>query len=364
MTRRTTTIKRALLFWGFVVLGSLLVYVYPIVRLSQWSQLFDASGWPFFILFWASTVIALRVAFTGSSPVLREVMVNWMGAGLILACVCLIYEILRLLLPITDLAASRGILTLTTGLVLFAVFVANRFVHRSINIDSNKLDRDYLIVQLSDVHVGSRSPRFLRKLVNQVNKLKADYVVITGDLVDSSRVGHRELQALADIHAPTLFTVGNHDRYVGLDRLIPILEQLGVKVLRNTTHTVDNHDLEFIAIDDAEADNHVADTLPAIAGDAHRFRILLYHRPMGFEAVVDAGIELMLSGHTHHGQIFPFGWLVRQQFSRHKGLHRETGKHGLSQLYVSPGTGTWGPTMRLGTHNEITSIYLKQTGST
>lgn len=340
------------------MLGSLLVFVYPVARLSHWSAWVNGPGWPLMLTLWLGSVIALRIAFTGRSPVLRSIMVNWLGLGLILCCVCLAYELLRLFLPVTDAIASRWIALVTALLVAFAIMVANRFRHRRIHIDSSKLNRDYHIVQLSDVHIGSRSPRFLEKLVHQVNGLTPDFVVITGDLVDTSRVGKQELLALSNISATTLFCVGNHDRYVGLDRLLPILGELGVRVLRDRTDDVGSDDLQFIAIDDAESASHVATTLPQIPSSAHRFRVLLYHRPDSFETVVDAGIELMLSGHTHHGQIWPFNWLVKQQFNRYRGLHEASGEHGVSRLYVSPGTGTWGPTMRLGTHNEITSIHL------
>lgn len=310
------------------------------------------------------SVFALRVAFSGRYPALLKVMVNWMGVGFILGSLCVVYELVRLVLPVADQTASLWILCFAFLLCLFSIGIANRFVHRKVEIESHKLEREYHLVQISDVHIGSRSAQFLAHLVKRLNLLEPHAVLITGDLVDTSRVGQTELQALAEIKAPTLFSVGNHDRYVGLDRLVPVLETLGVRVLRNTCANIGTTDLQFIAIDDAESVSHVQQTLPHIESDPDRFRVLLYHRPTGFETVVDAGIELMLSGHTHHGQIFPFGWLVKQQFRRYKGLHKLAGDHGDSILYVSPGTGTWGPVMRLGTHNEITSIVLKPIAAT
>jgi len=351
--------KRQLSFWGFVVIGALLVFVYPLFRLSHWSSSVEAMALPVAMLVWAGSVVALRLAFTGLYPILRNVMVNWMGVGFVFFSLCTAYELIRILLPTKDHQASLWIIVTGILLCVVSIFIANRFVHRRLEIESNKLIREYHLVQLSDVHIGSRSEQFLARLVKKVNRLKPSVVVITGDLVDTSRVGHSELQSLAQIQAPTLFSVGNHDRYVGLDRLVPILEDLGVRVLRNTTATIGTTDLQFLAIDDAESASHVEKVLPRIESNADCFRVLLYHRPTGFESVVEAGIELMLSGHTHHGQIFPFGWLVRQQFRRHKGLHTLTGDHGDSNLYISPGTGTWGPVMRLGTHNEITSFVLK-----
>ena len=94
--------------------------------------------------------------------------------------------------------------------------------------------------------------------------------------------------------------------------------------------------------------------------------MLLYHRPLGWEAAVEHGVDLMLSGHTHNGQIFPFNLLVKRQFRRISGLYssKDSGKDGAAgrpnaHLYVSPGTGTWGPLMRLGSLNEITCIDVK-----
>jgi predicted MPP superfamily phosphohydrolase len=80
----------------------------------------------------------------------------------------------------------------------------------------------------------------------------------------------------------------------------------------------------------------------------------MYHRPDGLEAAAEAGLDLMLSGHTHNGQIYPFSLLVRSQFSRICGRYQQ----GDTTLYVSPGTGTWGPVMRLGSANEVTLIEL------
>ncbi|MED5227799.1 MAG: metallophosphoesterase, partial [Pseudomonadota bacterium] len=126
----------------------------------------------------------------------------------------------------------------------------------------------------------------------------------------------------------------------------------GVRVLRNNSVLADG--LQLIGIDDADDVHQVGRELANITLDPQCFKVLLYHRPSGWDSAVKAGIDLTLSGHTHNGQIFPFNWLVKQQFKLITGLHRS----GQCQLYVSPGTGTWGPVMRLGSRNEITCIDL------
>ena len=86
-----------------------------------------------------------------------------------------------------------------------------------------------------------------------------------------------------------------------------------------------------------------------------QFRVLLYHRPDGAEDAARWGAHLMLCGHTHHGQIVPFNWLVKRVFPRIRGAYQV----GEMLLYVSPGTGTWGPTLRLGSRSEIGIIELE-----
>ena len=85
------------------------------------------------------------------------------------------------------------------------------------------------------------------------------------------------------------------------------------------------------------------------------FSLLLYHRPRGLESAAEAGVDLMISGHTHNGQIMPFNLAVRKVFDKVKGMYR----HGKTRLYVSQGTGTWGPVMRVGTLSEITLFEIE-----
>ncbi len=119
-------------------------------------------------------------------------------------------------------------------------------------------------------------------------------------------------------------------------------------------------EIQLIGIDDAESVDQVAVQLPLIERASGKYNVLLYHRPLGWLDAFADGVDLMLSGHTHNGQIFPFNWLVRAQFSRLQGLY--SASSGAGQHYVSPGTGTWGPIMRLGSNNEITVFNLGSAG--
>ena len=116
----------------------------------------------------------------------------------------------------------------------------------------------------------------------------------------------------------------------------------------------DNVPVQLLGIDDAEPKTQVGKVLPYLTPLPDKFRILLYHRPDGAQDAADWGAHLMLCGHTHNGQIVPFNYLVRRVFPRICGLYDVDAL----KLYVSPGTGTWGPTLRLGSSSEITLIQL------
>ena len=125
-----------------------------------------------------------------------------------------------------------------------------------------------------------------------------------------------------------------------------------ITVMRDTTLELGG--IQLIGIDDAEPKSQVGRVLRTLKPAPDAFRILLYHRPDGAEDAALWGAHLMLCGHTHNGQIIPFNYVVRRVFPRIQGLYRI---HHMS-LYVSPGTGTWGPLLRLGSRCEVTLINL------
>lgn len=214
----------------------------------------------------------------------------------------------------------------------------------------------FRLVQISDVHVGA----LLRKdwvghVVDSIRGLSPDLVAITGDLVDGSVDELREHVApLARIAAKhgVFFSTGNHDHYSGADAWCAHLPTLGVQPLRNQRVAI-APGLDLAGIDDPTG---TPDLAKALAGrDSSRALILLAHQPRQFIEAAKHGVSLTLSGHTHGGQIWPFSWLVALAQPYLAGLHAR----GESQLYVSRGTGFWGPPMRVLAPAEITLIRLQ-----
>jgi predicted MPP superfamily phosphohydrolase len=222
------------------------------------------------------------------------------------------------------------------------------------------------IVQLSDVHVGPTIHKdFIETIVAQTNALAPDVIAITGDLVDGSVADlAQHVAALAKLRAKygVYFVTGNHEYYSGADEWCRELRRLGITVLRNERVSIGTASASF---DLAGTDDHSAkrfgdgngEDLPtALSGrDPARELVLLAHQPKTIHEAQAHGVGLQLSGHTHGGQIWPWTYLVRLQQPVVAGL----AQFGKSLIYVSSGTGYWGPPMRLGAPAEITELTLR-----
>ena len=289
---------------------------------------------------------------------LQRAVYLWVGLAFLLLCVVVPVHLLALL-GLPDGVARGLLVAVWAPLALWSIANAHRIGVRRLELASPKIERAVRLVQVSDVHVGSRGPGFLPRIVRRVNALEPDAVLVTGDLIDLKKLPGDALDAVGELAAPAFFSIGNHERYIGSDAVCARLEALGVTVLRNTC--AEWEAMRIIGIDDAEAPAQVGDELDRIGTgtgatgrDRASFTVLMYHRPDGEEDAARAGVDLMLCGHTHNGQIVPFNWIVRRHFPRIAGRFDIDGM----VLYVSPGTGTWGPTMRLGSSNEITVFDL------
>ncbi len=222
------------------------------------------------------------------------------------------------------------------------------------------------VVQLSDLHLGLLlDGRFLRDVVEKANAQRPDLVVITGDLVDGTvaTLGP-ELAALSGLRSRfgTFFITGNHEYYSGADAWVAWLRARGVRVLLNERAEVGDGGglLDVAGVTDWRGGHglpgHAPDLSRALAGrDTDRELLLLAHQPKHVDEAAAHGVGLQLSGHTHGGQMWPFGSLVHLVQPYVSGLHRHGAR---TQIYVSRGTGFWGPPMRLAAPAEITSLIL------
>ncbi|WBY01662.1 metallophosphoesterase [Ramlibacter tataouinensis] len=222
------------------------------------------------------------------------------------------------------------------------------------------------IVQISDLHVGPTiGERYVRRVVEMANAAAADLVVLTGDIVDGppARLA-RHVAPLGRLAAreQVLFVLGNHDCYSGARRWIAHFQGLGMRVLLNEYVTLERGGARIVfggvvdpALQAFEPGQVPRPDLAAAPQAGPALRILLAHNPAIAVRAQAAGFDLQLSGHTHAGQFFPWTLAVRLVHGPHvAGLSRQ----GPMWVYVSAGTGTWGPPVRFGSEPELTVLTL------
>jgi predicted MPP superfamily phosphohydrolase len=296
------------------------------------------------------------------------------GILFMLFCTAIIYDISRVLLQASPVAPKRreffkktldiSSFGLAFALSGKAIYEAKSIKLERIDVRLKNLQQTYKIVQLSDIHIGGLiDAAFLEDVVQRVNALNPDIVVITGDLVDV-KLSHAmntlyELKKLNTKYG-TYFILGNHEYFHGVDEIIVLVKSLGIRVLENENVYIGEEEQGFnlAGVYDVfgyRVLHHIPDLQKALTGtNKSSPTILLAHQPRFIEEVTN-GVDLMLSGHTHGGQLYPFKFLVQLQQPYIDGLHQHNEN---LQIYVNKGTGFWGPPMRLGANSEITEITL------
>lgn len=328
------------------------------------------EGWP---LIWAAAMLFApfllwrlerHTAYHVPAVIGAWLIYGWMGYAFVFFSVGVMLFLLDVLLPLAGLSpipSSFAVLAgLSLALWLYGFAAARRVRIERVCLVSDKLPPDFpglRLAQISDLHLGVLIGRQrLQRVLHKIRGLAPDIVVSTGDLVDAQAHFLDGLSScFAALHPPHgMFAVtGNHERYAGLAHALDFHARSGFRLLRG--ETVEVAGIVLAGVDDPAVTGTGTDDAGLLAGiPADRFVVFLKHQP-----IVDdqARFDLQLSGHTHRGQIFPFGLLVRLAYPMVAGLHTLPGG---ARLYVSRGTGTWGPPIRLFSPPEITLIELRR----
>ena len=224
----------------------------------------------------------------------------------------------------------------------------------------------FRILHITDLHISSGLPvKFVQRLAEGAQKVAADIVVYTGDILDSSAHRHLpEFEILKSIRGPhgVFYVPGNHEYYWKIDQALAAFRSIGATVLLNETASVEKEGatVQIAGVPDPAARSFGEAgpdfKLLAQQKDNTAFKILLAHQPFVADEAAKQGFDLQLSGHTHGGQFFPWNFLIGFFQKYAKGAYRV----GNMQLYVNQGTGYWGPSLRLGTYCELTQIVLRK----
>lgn len=220
---------------------------------------------------------------------------------------------------------------------------------------------DFSIVQISDLHIGGLIDKdFVEASVTKINTLKPDIVCITGDIVDTSLEYIEEaVLQLNEIEAKhgVYYILGNHEYFHDPEKIIDFIKKTNITLLLNEHISIDALNVTIVGVTDMigyRMHKLQPDIHKAFKGINSEYKtILLAHQPKFIEELGSYTPELILSGHTHGGQIWPFEYLVRLQQPYVKGLHKLPNG---SYIYVNSGIGFWGPPMRLDSQAEITYI--------
>ncbi|MDA7599106.1 metallophosphoesterase [Alphaproteobacteria bacterium] len=343
---------RLVIFGAVLFAISFLVYVFPvnvIAHLLIGREIFAPTSLIPAAIIAAAVSVYFRTHIT--SPLLSGLIYYGMGIGFIGLWVTITGLLAARALPEFSVHIGQICLFLTLVLSLKAI-VNGRQIHiAKIDITSAKIKQRHNLLFISDVHLGSNPTQHLAKVCDKMAGLDFDALLIGGDLFDSSAFTASDLDPLKAIEKPILFVTGNHEYYVkDHQHKVADLAAYNITVLDN--QSVQSGELHIVGISDQQSPKRQSEIAKQqVRPD--RFNLLMVHQPSIFETAPD-DTDLMLSGHTHNGQIFPFSFLVRLQFKTVYGLYKRLN----SRLYVSSGCGTWGPRMRLGTRNEIVQITI------
>ena len=372
----------------FLVVFSVYGLVNFYIAFHGWRALPADSSWRtaylVVFLFFSLSFIAGRFLERAWISPLSEALVwigsYWLAAMLYFFLAAVLVDILRLITAIAgpsdmiDTVRSQrqwilaGVVSCVSMLLLVGHINAASPRVRPLEIKIGKQfggDSSLRIVAASDIHLGTviGRKRFDR-IVETINGLKPDLVLFPGDIVDEDlapvireNLGEslRSVKARYGLYAIT----GNHEYIGGADAACRYLEEHGITVLRDSTATLPNG-LQLVGRQDRSSRQFAGQQRKSLeelmaAVDRTKPVLLLDHQPFHLDEAVEAGVDLQLSGHTHHGQLWPFNYITGAIYEISWGYERRGSTH----FYVSSGVGTWGPPVRLGNRPEILLITLR-----
>lgn len=367
----------------FCVYGGL--HIYCLLKLRQGVDFGIGTGAALTIFMFGMVMapIAVRIlekqGYESIARGIAYVGFTWMSILFLFVVIALILDVYGLVLYIYQAILSADLSNITLSdrhgvfislalaviITGYGAWEANNIKIERVTVPTAKIAKNtgsLRIVQISDVHLGLivREKR-LSKILEKVNAARPDILISTGDLVDGQM---DKLSGLADmlrqVAAPygKFAITGNHEFYAGLDRSLDFIRQAGFSVLRGASVTVAGV-LTLAGVDDDTAKRYEVyqgKSEPALLSSLPReqFTLFLKHRPVVEQETLGL-FDLQLSGHTHKGQIFPFSLITYLYYPRHTGFSKLEKD---SRLYVSRGSGTWGPPVRFLSAPEVTLVEL------
>lgn len=368
-----------ILFFSVVLIVYALAHYYLYVRaLQAFSPQLSVKRWGtvFYIVLASSFLIGMfmeRIFPSVFNEILYKIGTCWLAFLLYFIISLILIDIVRIanhffhFMPVLSQQYKTIIGLVVVGIVSLVIVAGHinakhiRVKHIPISI-AKKVDgkKHISILMASDLHLGAIIGKtWEEKFVNIVKKEKPDLVLLCGDLIDGeiapvirNQLGKhiQEISAPLGIYAIT----GNHEYIGNIDKSLSYLQSININVLQDTVFTLANG-IQLVGRKDLHSihteNDNTLQSLETLLTDIDRNKpiIVMKHQPFQLDEAADAQVDLHLSGHTHHGQLFPINLITNALFELSHGYRQKGNTH----FYVSSGFGTWGPSVRLGSHGEV-----------
>ena len=345
---------RQSIFYIIIFFVTYFIYVYPFDVLNYFlieESIFKISSLFFTFVFYFIIIFYFKSHYT--FVILKLFVHEGMGIGFISFWVVNLGLLIERIYLINNIFLGLWCF-ISIFLISVYSYINGKFINlKSIKIISSKVDDETRLIFISDTHLGSNSKKQLEKILLKIKESEFDLLLIGGDFIDSSSFNLNDLDLLKNLKKPIIFISGNHEYYIkDYEKKLKQLNNYEISFLDN--EALKFKKLNLIGI----SDNQTLDNQKQIANTLiheELFNLILVHKPSLWDHVFEK-TDLMLAGHTHNGQIFPFNFFVRLQYKNTYGIYKKLN----SVLYVSSGSGCWGPKMRLGSKNEIVEILISK----
>src|SRR6056300_1663183 len=286
-----------------------------------------------------------------SNKIIKFFVYEGMGIGTISLFIVIFILSISLVFSISETQKIVIFVIIFFPSLVFGFLNAKRVSVKQLKFTHSKIKKNYSFIFLSDIHIGSNSPKILKRLVFLINQQNPSFVLIGGDLIDSSSFKIQDLDEMKNINAPVYFVTGNHEYYIEeSQKHLNSFKSQNINILDNQSVLIEKINIIGLS-DNLNKKDKIKKFENLFKSDC--FNLLLVNQPSIWNSLKEKA-HLTLSGHTHNGQIFPFNFIVKIQFPQIYGVY----SHLKNYLYVSSGAATWGPKIRIGSKNEILNIEL------
>jgi len=342
---------RVLIPLTILLIFSYLIFIFPFEIISSWLGYSTSLQETVLSTAFVYLVCLYYFRSKSSNKIIKLFVYEGIGIGTLSLFIVFFILLISFILNINEAQKIFIFFITFIPLIIYGFFNAKNVSVKQLKFSHSKIKKKIKFIFLSDIHIGSNSPKILKKIIPLINQHNPSFVLVGGDLIDSSSFKIQDLNEMKKIIAPIYFVTGNHEHYIeDSQKHLNDFKNQNIKILDNENVLVDR--INIIGLSDNQTKENKINKFEQLF-DSDYFNLLLVHQPSIWNSLKEKA-NLTLSGHTHNGQIFPFNLVVKIQFPQIYGVYSYLKNY----LYVSSGAATWGPKIRIGSKNEILNIEL------